>query len=102
MQQAGCGTMPKSTLSRLGVDDYYAERKTGGIPLGALPEDQNLWLGIEAKWIMLAHNAEHVERTSNFLASSLSLGRGPHRSRGATKHNHGATVEAPATYFCMP
>jgi hypothetical protein len=31
---------------------------------------RNFWLRIEAKWITLARNAEHVERTSNFLAQS--------------------------------
>jgi hypothetical protein len=34
------------------------------------PEDRQFWLETEAKWLSLAGNAEHVERTSDLLAEA--------------------------------
>ena len=33
------------------------------------PEDRQFWLEMEARWLTLAGNIEHVERTTNFLAT---------------------------------
>ena len=34
------------------------------------PEDRKFWLEMEARWLSLAGQAEHVERTDNLLAEA--------------------------------
>jgi hypothetical protein len=43
----------------------------------ALPEDRQFWLEMEARWLSLAGNAEHVERTDDLLADTAkAIARG--------------------------
>ena len=38
--------------------------------LAAFPEDRQFWLDMETRWLSLAGDVEHVERTDSLLAEA--------------------------------